>query len=144
MRLSRTVEYALNAMLQLAQSQSGAPVPCRQLAAAGSMPRRFLLQVLRSLVNEGILSSTRGVIGGYVLGRNAAEISLLDLIEAIDGPLVAGLPECQSLSPDATADLRDAFKRCTASLRTELHALKLSQLLPKSVDGRIDALEKCH
>lgn len=135
MKLSRTVEYALQATLQLAQSKSGAPVPSSQLAAAGSMPERFLLQVLRSLVNHGILNSTRGVVGGYALGRSASEISLLDLIEAIEGPLAAALPESQSLPP-ATADaIREVLDRGVDSLRKELQALKLSHLLPKPGDS---------
>ena len=92
MKLSRTVEYAVQATLQLAQSQTGGPVPCSQLAASNAMPERFLLQILRSLVTHGILSSTRGVVGGYVLQRRPEEISLLDLIEAIEGPLVGSLP----------------------------------------------------
>jgi Rrf2 family protein len=140
MKLSRTVEYALQATLHLAQSNSGAPVPSSQLAAAGSMPERFLLQVLRSLVNRGILNSTRGVVGGYALGRSANEISLLDLIEAIEGPLVAGLPETQSLPPAAVATLRQTLDRAVNALRTELQALKLSDLLPKPGDGEAAAL----
>ena len=131
MKLSRTVEYALQATLQLAQSTSGAPVPSSQLAAAGAMPERFLLQVLRSLVNRGILNSTRGVVGGYALGRSAKEISLLDLIEAIEGPLAAGLLETQSIPPTALATLRNTLDRSVNALRTELQALKLSHLLPK-------------
>jgi Rrf2 family transcriptional regulator, cysteine metabolism repressor len=63
MRLSRTVGYALRATLQLAESESGTPIPCRQLAATGGMPERFLLQILRNLVRHGILQSHRGVEG---------------------------------------------------------------------------------
>ena len=59
MKLSRTVAYAIQATLQLAQSKSENPVPCSQLAAQGHMPERFLLQILRHLVTHGILHSTR-------------------------------------------------------------------------------------
>ena len=61
MKLSRTVSYALQATLQLARSRSHDPVPCRQLAADGNMPERFLLQILRDwraaifLVRDGAL-----------------------------------------------------------------------------------------
>ncbi len=65
MKFSRTVSYALQATLQLAQEDRAAPVPCSQLAAEGKMPERFLLQILRNLVTHGILRSTRGVDGGY-------------------------------------------------------------------------------
>src|SRR5687767_5138877 len=86
MRLSRTVSYAVRATLQLAQLQSHGPVPCSRLAAEGKMPERFLLQILRNLVTHGILRSTRGVDGGYALVRPANQISLLEVIEAIEGP----------------------------------------------------------
>ena len=84
MKLSRTVAYAVRATLALAQAESDGPVPCSKLAAEGKMPERFLLQILRSLVTHGILRSTRGVDGGYALVRPAEEISLLEVIEAIE------------------------------------------------------------
>src|ERR1700680_2225111 len=99
MKLSRTVAYAIHATLQLAQSKSGVPVPCSRLATEGHMPERFLLQILRHLVTHGILHSTRGVDGGYALERKPEEISLLDVIEAIDGPLSATLPSSESHDP---------------------------------------------
>ena len=71
MKLSRTVTYAIQATLQLAESDSRTPVPCSKLASQGAMPERFLLQILRNLVNHGILQSTRGVDGGYALLRIA-------------------------------------------------------------------------
>src|SRR4026209_2258344 len=93
MKLARTVSYAVQATLQLAKNESSEPVPCSQLASTGKMPERFLLQILRDLVTHGILRSTRGVDGGYALLRPAEEITLLDLVEAIEGPLeTAELP----------------------------------------------------
>ena len=64
MRMSRAAVYAIGAMLQLAEAPAGVPIPCSRLAKAGEMPERFLLQVLRNLVNHGLLKSTRGVDGG--------------------------------------------------------------------------------
>jgi Rrf2 family protein len=130
MKLSRTVAYAVQATLQLAQSSSGAPVPCSQLAAEGHMPERFLLQILRHLVTHGILQSTRGVDGGYSLERKPEEITLLDVIEAIDGPLSA-----TTVSDDAIGGLpcekklREALEQITHSARRQLEAIKLSDLL---------------
>jgi Rrf2 family protein len=86
MKFTRTVAYAVQAVLSLAQASGDRPVSCSRLAAEGHMPERFLLQILRTLVTHGILHSTRGVEGGYQLNRSAAEISLLDVIEAIEGP----------------------------------------------------------
>src|SRR5271154_5777958 len=108
MKLSRTVGYALQATLQLAEAEPGTPVPCSQLAARGQMPERFLLQILRNLVTHGILHSTRGVDGGYALDRKPSEISLLEVIEAVDGPLSASAPVSAGFPEDSQAKLRDA------------------------------------
>jgi Rrf2 family transcriptional regulator, cysteine metabolism repressor len=130
MKLSRTVAYAVQATLQLAQSKSDAPVPCSQLAAEGRMPERFLLQILRHLVTHGILHSTRGVDGGYALDRKPEEISLLDVIEAIDGPLGATLPSIEGGDPLAgEIKLRAALEQVAINSRRQLQAIKLSDLI---------------
>lgn len=103
------------------------------------MPERFLLQILRHLVTHGILQSTRGVDGGYSLERSPQDISLLEVIEAIDGPLGAGLPEI-----DDSADLvpyqvrlREAVETVAGNVRRQLQAVKLSDLLGSSPCARL-------
>ncbi len=130
MKLSRTVSYALQATLQLARSRSQNPVPCRQLAADGKMPERFLLQILRDLVAHGILESTRGVDGGYVLERAPDDVSLLDVIEAVEGPLVTALPAVEGFPVRARSKLQRALREVTDVARRELDAVKLAHLLP--------------
>jgi Rrf2 family transcriptional regulator, cysteine metabolism repressor len=131
MKLSRTASYALQAILQLARSdESGSPVPCSRLAADGKMPERFLLQILRSLVTHGILGSTRGVVGGYSLERSPEDISLLDVIEAVDGPVVPLIPVHEGLSEDANNKLKCVLASVTELARRELGSIKLAQLLP--------------
>jgi len=132
MKLSRTVAYALQATLQLAQAEAGVPVPCSRLAADGKMPERFLLQILRNLVAHGILASTRGVDGGYALERSAEDISLLDLIEAIDGPMSPTLPVNEGFSPQSKLKLETAMGEVTARARRELDSVKLADLLPQA------------
>ena len=129
MKLSRTVAYAVRATLQLAQNQSDVPVPCSKLAATGKMPERFLLQILRNLVTHGILRSTRGVDGGYSLTRSPAEISLLDVIEAIEGPLDSGEPPSQGLPEETQERLHGALRQITDNARQQLESIKISQLL---------------
>ena len=138
MKLSRTVVYAIQAMQQLAEVQSASPVPCSRLAHEGKMPERFLLQILRNLVKHGILRSTRGVDGGYSLNRKPQDISLLDIIEAIDGPFVAKLPTVEG----ATAKkhhlrLREALDGIAASARRQLAVIKLADLLSPSHLARL-------
>ncbi|MFZ5830611.1 MAG: RrF2 family transcriptional regulator [Planctomycetota bacterium] len=129
MKLSRTVAYALQATLQLAQAPPGTPVPCSRLAAEGKMPERFLLQVLRNLVAHGILESTRGVDGGYRLERDPGQISLLEVIEAIDGPLSAMLPANEGLPAESRSKLERALDEVTTTARRELDSVKLADLM---------------
>jgi len=94
------------------------------------MPERFLLQILRNLVAHGILSSTRGVDGGYSLERHPDDISLLELIEAIDGPMNPTLPINDGLAPESKSKLEMAMNEVTSRARQELEAIKLADLLP--------------
>jgi len=93
------------------------------------MPERFLLQILRDMSKQGILHSTRGGGGGFMLQRDAAEISLLDLIEAVDGPVSAGLPINVTLPEQSRARLRDTLHRITDSTREQLATVKLTHLM---------------
>lgn len=129
MKLSRTVAYAVRATMQLAQAESDGPVPCSKLASEGKMPERFLLQILRSLVTHGILRSTRGVDGGYALVRPASEISLLEVIEAIEGPYDSEASLSVGLPGQSQQMLRDALSQVTTTTRKQLEAIKVSQLL---------------
>ncbi len=129
MKLSRTATYALQAALKLAEAGADAPVPCSRLAAEGQMPERFLLQVLRNLVTHGILRSSRGVDGGYMLGRPANEISLLELVEAVDGPLVAAAPGTEGLSQESQARLSAALNQVAEVTKQQLAEVKLSSLM---------------
>jgi len=128
MKLSRTVSYAVRATLQLAKSESSAPIPCSRLASDGGMPERFLLQILRMLVTHGILRSTRGVDGGYSLNRPPDQVSLLEVIEAIDGPLDSESGEGTD-GLNVESSLQSALRQVTQTARQQLAAIKLSQLL---------------
>ena len=138
MKLSRTVAYALQATMQLAVSDSDTPVPCSQIASKGDMPERFLLQVLRSLVNHGVLRSTRGVDGGYMLIRSPEEISLLDVIEAIEGPLDSKLPLPADPEDFTQQNLQKALQEVTATARKQLESIKISQLIQEPASGNDD------
>ncbi len=141
MKLSRTVGYAVKATLQLANAEGSRPIPCSKIAAQGDMPERFLLQILRHLVTHGILHSTRGVDGGYRLDRPPEKISLLEVIEAIDGPLTSDMSLGDGLKETTQARLKDALAKVTANVRSELEAIKLSQLMPPT---ETDAESKAH
>jgi Rrf2 family protein len=128
MKLSRTVSYAVRATIQLAKSESSIPIPCSKLASEGDMPERFLLQILRMLVTHGVLKSTRGVDGGYSLTKPPDQVSLLDVIEAIEGPMESDA-QAQWTEESVQENLQSALKEVTQTARRQLGAIKLSQLL---------------
>jgi Rrf2 family protein len=136
MKFTRTVAYAVQAVLSLAQASGDRPVSCSRLAAEGKMPERFLLQILRTLVTHGILLSTRGVEGGYRLGRSAAEISLLDIIEAIEGPISSTMEVDKEAAARYQARLAAALNRLDALVRDELGGVTLTELLGRQQDEK--------
>jgi Rrf2 family protein len=117
----------------LAQEETPQPIPCSQLAKQGDMPERFLLQILRSLVTHGILRSTRGVDGGYTLVRSPSDVSLLEIIEAIEGPV--GVPEDETAPTGAVGAahgrLHHALQEVAESMRKQLSTIKIAHLLAK-------------
>ena len=96
------------------------------------MPERFLLQILRNLVAHGILESTRGVDGGYSLGRTAHDISLLDVIEAVDGPMNTTLPASKGLPSESKSKFEKVLKDIANLTRHQLEAVRLTHLLPRT------------
>ena len=88
MRLSARADYALRAAIELAAATGGGHVTADQLAKAQGIPGKFLEAILTQLRRGGLVRSQRGPDGGFWLARPASEISLADIIRAIDGPLV--------------------------------------------------------
>lgn len=80
-------KYALRALLELAARGGDAPVPIGDLAVSRQIPVQFLEQVFAALRRREILCSVRGVRGGYRFARPPDEITVLDIVEALDGPL---------------------------------------------------------
>ena len=79
--------YALRALTELARIGADAPVPIGELARRRDIPVQFLEQLFAVLRRAGLLKSQRGVKGGYSFARDPSEITVLDLVELLDGPL---------------------------------------------------------
>ena len=79
--------YALSALVELHRQGGASPVPIAELARRREIPVQFLEQLFATLRRAGILRSQRGVKGGYSLARPAGEITVLELVELLDGPL---------------------------------------------------------
>ncbi len=80
---SQTVEYALRAIVYLAD-QAGSPCTTQQIAEVTRVPPGYLAKVMQSLSREGLVSSQRGLHGGFVLAKSAKTLTVLDVVQAID------------------------------------------------------------
>jgi Rrf2 family protein len=89
MKLTLASVYALHALAFMAEQKHDRPIPSHDIAAAQGVPERFLLKVLKPLVTcePAILLSIKGPHGGYRLARNASEVNLLEVLEAVEGPI---------------------------------------------------------
>ena len=125
MKLTRSSMYAVKALLELGRASPAEKVTCHQLAETGRMPERFLLQILRNLVTAGLLKSTRGVHGGYRLGRPMQQISILNVVEAVDGPLRFE----SATDMRANGTMRELVGEIGTRIRRQLDELKLSKFL---------------
>lgn len=79
--------YALSALVELAQHEGGDPIPVSELARRRELPAQFLEQLFGALRRANVVSSRRGVKGGYVLARPAAQISALEVVQTLDGEI---------------------------------------------------------
>lgn len=86
MQITRAADYAVRVMVYLASVPRGQKSPLNELAQATRVQDSFLSKILQRLVHQGMLVSQRGSGGGFVLNRAANQISLLDIVEAIEGP----------------------------------------------------------
>jgi Rrf2 family protein len=87
MRISRKAEYALRALAAMARKPPAATSHIEELARLGGIPPKFLEQIFLTLRKAGLLTSRRGVGGGYQLHVPAARMTLADIVAAVDGPL---------------------------------------------------------
>ena len=130
MRVSAKTDYAIRAALELAAAEDARPIKGERIATAQSIPLRFLENILMQLRHAGLVESRRGAEGGYRLAKPAADITLADVIRAIDGPLagVSGVrPEM--LAFDGTAEpMREVWIAVRAALRGVLEKVTLADV----------------
>jgi Rrf2 family cysteine metabolism transcriptional repressor len=104
--------------LELATHQhSGAPVTADVIAERRHIPEKFLVHILLQLKRAGIVQSLRGARGGYMLARAPEDITLLDIVQAIDGPVLEALPVRDSGSRDMINAWREVAKGVAEVLR---------------------------
>jgi Rrf2 family protein len=142
MRVSAKADYALRAVLELAAAQGEGPIKGERIAQAQDIPLKFLENILLELRHDGLVASQRGTEGGYWLARPPEEITLAEVIRAVDGPLAnvrGARPENVEYTGPAVR-LRDVWIAVRANLRAVLESVTLADLAAGNLPEEIGAI----
>jgi Rrf2 family protein len=141
MRVTAKVDYAVRALLELAVAQDG-PLKGERIAQAQAIPLKFLENILIDLRHANIVRAQRGAEGGYWLARPANEITIGEVIRAVEGPLasVRGEPP-EDMSYSGPAEhLRTVWVAVRASLRAVVDELTLADVVADRMPARVREL----
>ncbi len=137
MEITQQADYAVRAVLELALNPIDTLVSSEQIARRQNIPLPFLIKILARLAAEQIIFTQRGVNGGVCLAQPAEEISLLQVVEAIDGPLT--LNRCNRHPGDcprySICAVHPVWARICHELRTHLNDIKFSDLAASAREG---------
>jgi Rrf2 family protein len=130
LRLSKKADYALIALSHMAAPGQRATVTAREVAERYTIPVELLAKVLQRLVRAGVLASIQGIKGGYRLARTPVAISVAEVVEAIDGPLM--LTACDDRTDNCEqyvkCSIRDPLHRIRERIVTALHECSIAEL----------------
>jgi Rrf2 family protein len=142
-RVSAKADYAVRAMLELAAGDQSRPVKGDLVADAEDIPVRFLENILAELRHAGLANSRRGADGGYWLGRAPEEITVADIIRAVEGPLatVRGEPAEELDYPDGASVLQDVWIALRANIRQVLESVTLADLARGELPEQVRAIK---
>lgn len=138
LELTRGSEYALRAVLYLAEQAPGEICALHAVAGAKDVPQSFLAKVFQNLVHADLVVSHRGARGGFSLARPADEITMADVIEAIDGPVslnpcIASPAYCVS---SAVCPVHDVWCRAQGAMMDVLATATFADLASQPAPGR--------
>lgn len=141
MRVSAKADYAVRAGAELAAAGEG-PVKGERLAEAQDIPLQFLEHILLELKHAGIVRARRGAKGGYWLARPAEQVTIADVVRAVEGPIA----DVQSTPPEAieyrgnSEHLREVWVAVRASLRSVLEEVSLADLVSGNLPPVVEEL----
>jgi Rrf2 family protein len=139
-RISAKAEYAVRAAVELAAAADEKPVKAERIATAQEIPLNFLENILGELRHAGVVRSHRGAEGGFRLAKPADEVTIADVIRAVEGPLasVRGAPPEEASYLGAASALPRVWIAVRANLRGVLERVTLADVaagtLPKAID----------
>ncbi len=142
MRVSTKSDYALRALIEIARRDDGRPVSAEELGRTQEIPRNFLQAILADLRRADIVVSQRGQSGGWRMAKKPADVSVADVIRAVDGPLVSvyGVrPESVTYSGSAEV-LQKVWIAARHSLRSVFENVSMADLAESSLPTAIEEL----
>jgi Rrf2 family protein len=135
-KLSHATSYALHALVYIASQKPDQPVASHTIAEATGLPEGFLLKVLKPLTAARILVSLKGPNGGYRLARPTDQITLLEVLETVDGSVQSEVPVVETeggmRTPGINPQLQKAWDRATKQVRQRLRKVSVRDLVGKS------------
>ena len=142
MRVSAKADYAVRAAAELAAAEDEGPVKGERLAEAQDIPLQFLEHILLELKHHGIVRARRGAKGGYWLARPADEVTIAEIVRAVEGPIA----HVQSTPPEAieyrgnAAHLQEVWIAVRASLRAVLERVTIADVAARQLPESVAAL----
>ena len=132
MELSRQADYAIRAISHLASLSDGQLVQTREIALSQDIPDKYLPTIIRTLARAGLLRTLRGSHGGVSLARPASQITLREVVEAIDGPVLLNRcqirpGECRNGDGPVCA-LHNFWVQLVAQIQADMEAINFSEL----------------
>jgi Rrf2 family protein len=131
MRISRTVEYGLTAAVHVAQNCKDGLVMAKKISEAYDLPTEYLLQVMQQLVKSGILTSKKGPKGGFNIARPAKEITMLEIIEVIDGPVIVSMNLVEQTGKPFAKKVEKVFLDVSKAMKASYAKVTLADLAGK-------------
>jgi len=133
MKITQEADYGLRVVLHLCKLGYGEKVESKVISEKEGIPLRFLLKLLRKLIQVDILRSYRGVNGGYAINKLPEEITLRDVIEAIDGPVCINRcviePNFCNLNRSGLCIIHTVMTKVQKNLNAELESINFGQLV---------------
>ena len=133
MKVSTRGDYAARALLSLALHESDRPTSVKEIAERTNLPQPYLEQILLAVKGAGLVQSKRGVGGGYVLARPADEITLAEILAAVDGPLVTVIGEHDHCEGHCV--LQEVWSGVSEEMRSVLEGFTLADLVVRTRAG---------
>jgi Rrf2 family protein len=133
MKLSMRTDYGTRAVIDLAQRQGDGPVQSAEIAARQAIPEAYLEQLLTALRKAGLVRSTRGPHGGHELARPPADVTLCDVVMALEGPLGVESPQADGVLSEVPSAcvIREVWAQVTQAVTQVLQSITVDELVQR-------------